>query len=259
MRLQIVGDSLLIEGTLGKRKIRGVAIHPMATHHPKEWATVRKYLDVYLEKAAPTLIGKPLYLDHQQLLLGCKVIEARWNPEMSRLEYVAEATEDVADKISKGLIKSVSVGIDWQMPGGGILATPEGVIPYNFSFAELSLLEYLSPGDPVATVQLWEGITTKMTDLDSMRHPVFARGVQIIQAGGTFDDALKYLDRVTGLPETMKMEIRKAWYRWVQEQAAVEREAEERRRAEAEKEAAKPSSLPEPRTLAQRVKGKLGW
>ena len=153
----------------GKRIIAGTAIHPIKTYHPNEWPHLRNYIEPCLERATPTLVGKPLLLNHEgKALDGCIVIEAIWNREKAQLEYKAEVTEDIVNLIRTGAIKHVSVGVDWvhspdanDIPfGGGVIATPDGVIPFNFSFDELSLVttEY-QPGDPMSTVELWETLT----------------------------------------------------------------------------------------------------
>ena len=55
--------------------IIGKAIHPVKTVHPEEWPGVRVYLEDELQKAADSLRGVPLLLDHNQTLNG-KVSDA---------------------------------------------------------------------------------------------------------------------------------------------------------------------------------------
>ena len=157
-RLYLFGNSLLLEG----KKVKGVAIHPMATYHPYEFPKVRIYLDDYLERAAPSAIGKPFLLDHTlSLAPENKITNAKWNREKMCVEYEGEVSDDVAEMIQLGKIKGVSVGLDFTKPGGGMLVTDKGVIPYAFGFEEISFLKNLEPGDPQAWVKLAEAMETQ--------------------------------------------------------------------------------------------------
>jgi hypothetical protein len=159
MKLQFFSDGLtLLESVDGKLfKISGSAIHPCKTFHPNEWAKVRQYVEPYLEQAAPTLTKAPVTIDHSYPLQGCKITVSVWKD--GALIYEGLVTADVADKIRKGVIKHVSVGVDWTKPGGGVVVGEEGqLIPYAFEFNEFSFLQNMDPGDNVSTVHLWEGV-----------------------------------------------------------------------------------------------------
>jgi len=166
----------LLEGTVELfegHKVRGYAIHPMATHHPLEWPTVRRYLEPYLERAAPTAAGKPFLIDHTRTLTPENHLTlGRWDGEKSAVYYEGEVSDDVAAKIEAKQIKGVSVGLDFQKPGSGILVTEREVIPYAYGFDEFSFLEHMSPGDPQATVQLWEGILREASEQDFILYPI---------------------------------------------------------------------------------------
>jgi hypothetical protein len=153
---------VLLEGTIKineSKKVSGYCIHPMATLHPKEWPTVRLYLQPYLERAAPTLAGQPFLIDHLRTLSQENHLTlGRWDAEKNAVYYEGVVSDDVARKIRAGLIKSVSVGLDFQKPGSGILVTEEGAIPFCFGFEEVSFLQNMDAGDPQASLQLWEGV-----------------------------------------------------------------------------------------------------
>jgi hypothetical protein len=156
---------LILEGKISLtegHKVSGYAIHPMSTYHPNEWPTVRLYLEPYLIQAAPTLAGKPFFIDHEDILAPENHLTlGRWDAEKNAIYYEGEVSDDVARKIRAGLIKGVSVGLDLQKPGSGILVTEQGTIPFCFGFEEVSFLQNMDPGDPQATVQLWEGVLSK--------------------------------------------------------------------------------------------------
>lgn len=166
LKARLEGSPSILDGSIGvgadgKNLIRGEALHPIKTFHPEEWPSVRVYLDEELAKAAETLIGKPLLLDHVYLLDG-KVLDASY--EDGAIKYVAELNEpDVLEKIKNGRIKHVSIECDW-----GSLERVNGVAPRNIEFTGLSLLERLAPGDPKASVSLWEGVIARLRKRRSM-------------------------------------------------------------------------------------------
>lgn len=153
------GTISLKEASGGLWRVSGYAIHPMKTFHPKEWPTIRNYLEPYLINAAPTLAGKPFLIDHARTLSpqNCLTL-GKWDTEKCGVYYEGNVTEDVALKIKSGRIKGVSVGVDFEKIGSGLVITESGCIPYAYGFDEVSFLENMSPGDPQATIQLWEGI-----------------------------------------------------------------------------------------------------
>lgn len=147
---------ILREGFGGVFEITGVAIHPGLTQHPEdpEWVKCRKYFEQDLIRAAPTLVGKPIDLDHSGISLnGCKITESQWDTQVSGVRYKGVVTPHVADMIRNGLIKHVSVTVNWAKPGGG-LKFVDGISPFGFEFEGLSLLRNLQPGDPEAFVRL---------------------------------------------------------------------------------------------------------
>ena len=138
-----------IPGT--SKLIRGTAIHPVKTYHPQEWPEVRVFLEEELRKAAETLIGKPLVLDHLTPLDG-KVIGAKY--EDGALEFVAELNDSaILNLIKNGEIKHCSVEFEWKS-----LERVNGIAPRGIKFTALSLLRNFPPGDPKTTVEVWEGI-----------------------------------------------------------------------------------------------------
>jgi len=145
-----VGD---VEVVPGKKLIRGKAIHPVKTYHPNEWPKVRKYLESELKASAESLVGVPLILDHWRIL-PYKVTGAKY--EDGALEFVAECDDEVIlQKIRNKAIAHMSPEFKW-----GILEHQEdgSIAPKNIKFSALSLLEFLPPGDPQSTVEVWEGV-----------------------------------------------------------------------------------------------------
>lgn len=138
--------------------IHGKALHPIRTVHPEEWPEVRQYLEEELRQSAPTLVGKPLVLDHHRPLQG-KVLNAEY--KNGAIEYVAKLVDqEVLDKIGQGKIKHCSVEFEW-----GSLERVNGFSPRNITFTGLSLLENFEPGDPLTTVEeVWEAIIAKLKE-----------------------------------------------------------------------------------------------
>jgi len=140
-----------------KNLIHGKALHPIRTVHPEEWPEVREYLEEELRKSAPTLVGKPLVLDHHRQLLG-EVLTAEYRD--GAIEYVAKlADQEVLSKIGQGKIKHCSVEFEW-----GSLERVNGFSPRNITFTGLSLLKNFEPGDPFTTVEVWEAIIARLRE-----------------------------------------------------------------------------------------------
>jgi len=137
-------------------KVYGHAIHPIRTYHPNEWPQVRVYLREELRRAAPTLVGKPLGVDHlYDLPPPNRVTYAAWDDEADALYFEGEVSAEVAELIRSGRVRGVSIELNWERPGGR-LEYVNGIAPRNFEFTGLDLIVNLEPGDPKAWVQLWE-------------------------------------------------------------------------------------------------------
>jgi ATP-dependent Clp protease protease subunit len=153
-----VGD-IIPEEREGRYFVRGEAIHPCKTYHPNEWPEVREYLEEELQAAAETLTGKPLLLDHS-IVLGPpnRVLKSAW--EDGAVEYVAEVDEKIYNLVKSGEINHVSIEYDWK-----VLEKVDGIAPRRIVFTGLSLLKQLKPGDPEASVEVWEGIIRELKEM----------------------------------------------------------------------------------------------
>jgi len=155
---QWVGD-IAPEEREGRYFVRGRAIHPCKTYHPQQWPEVRVYLEEELEASAESLSGKPLLLDHcMELDPPNRVLKAHW--EDGAVEYVAEVSQQFYDLVKAGEIKHVSIEYDWR-----VLEKLDGVAPRGLELTGLSLLRRLKPGDPEASVEVWEGIVSKLMEM----------------------------------------------------------------------------------------------
>ena len=134
-------------------RITGVAIHAGMT---RNW---NLYVERELKAAAPTLVGKPIYLEHvaADKAIG-RVTKAWWDDEIKGIRYEGEIyDEEIAEKIRKGLIQHVSIAADYQR-----LDDVDGVrVPRGLRFMELSLVAV--PGDPRANVEVLERLVEKLT------------------------------------------------------------------------------------------------
>ena len=145
--------------------IIGKAIHPVKTVHPEEWPGVRVYLENELKKAADSLKGVPLLLDHNQQLNG-KVSDA-WYAD-GAVEFVAELDDpQVFSWIKDGTVRHCSVEYEWDN-----LEKVDGVAPRGITFTGLSLLKAYEPGDPAATVQVWEAIVKRLKEAQRQNQKV---------------------------------------------------------------------------------------
>ncbi len=157
-------DSLIItEGVAeGVYKAHGFALHPIITHHPGEPPRVYSAVKEELIKAAPTLKGKHLDIDHSDVAVNPSVnviTDAKWNTEVEAVEFWAQIDDYLYELIQGGC--PVSVSIDWLIPDQGGIKVVEvdgeiGIAPYGFEFGDpgLSILQNMTPGDPNAMIEL---------------------------------------------------------------------------------------------------------
>ena len=125
--------------------IRGTAVKAGVSRN------LRLYLADELKRAADSLVGKPIYIEHVSAdrAVG-KILRAWWDDDEQAIKFEAEIyDEDVADKIRAGLIKHVSIAADYE-----ILEPFDGAVPYGLSFRELSLVAV--PGVPEANIEVVE-------------------------------------------------------------------------------------------------------
>ena len=112
---------------------------------------LRLYLADELRRAADSLVGKPIYIEHVSAdrAIG-KVVKAWWDERERAIKFEAEIyDEDMADKIRAGLIRHVSIAADYEL-----LEPFDGVVPYGLGFRELSLVAV--PGVPEANIEVVE-------------------------------------------------------------------------------------------------------
>ncbi|MEM4462312.1 MAG: hypothetical protein QW695_05535 [Candidatus Bathyarchaeia archaeon] len=138
-----------VEALLAKPlRVRGYAIHAGTTRN------LNRYLEDELRKAASTLKGVPVYLEHISAMNAVgKVVDAWYDEDEKAVVFEAEIyDEEVAEKIRRGLIKHVSIGADYD-----ILDVEDGVrIPHDLAFRELSLVAV--PGDREANIMVVENL-----------------------------------------------------------------------------------------------------
>ncbi|MBS7614903.1 hypothetical protein KEJ18_04145 [Candidatus Bathyarchaeota archaeon] len=152
------GQAISWKGVVTPRKanlIIGKAIHPVKTVHPEEWPTVRVYLEDEMKRAAESMSDAQLLLDHEQPLDGEVIIA--WY-DNGALEFLAEINDQkVLRWIRDGTIRHCNVEYNWDK-----LERVNGVAPRGIMFTGLSLLKNYEPGDPYATVELWEAIIKRL-------------------------------------------------------------------------------------------------
>ncbi len=163
LKARLGEESFTWDGDIKPHKgnlIHGRAIHPVKTLHPEEWPEVRVYLEGELKKAAHTLVGSPILLDHMYILDG-KILSGEY--EDGAVEYVAELKDErVLEWIKDGTIRHCSVEYDW-----GSLEKVDGVAPRGIRFTGLSLLKDFEPGDPQTTVEVWESLIKSLKEAKS--------------------------------------------------------------------------------------------
>jgi hypothetical protein len=146
--------------------IKGKAIHPCKTVHPEDWPATRVYLEEELQKAAHTLAGTSLSLDHMFPLDG-KVVAAEY--EDGAIEFVGELNDPVIlSWIKDGTIKHCSVDYDW----GSLVRLNGDIAPKDITFQGLALLKDFLPGDPATSVEVWEALARRLKEAKELSEQV---------------------------------------------------------------------------------------
>jgi len=150
-KLHLFSESIKLDGN----KVSGVAIHPKRIFHPDEGLT-HVYLRDELEKAAPTLVGKPFGIDHLYVLPPPNVITNAWyDTKENGVAFEGLVDDKIAEQIRNKAFKGLSIELDWLKPGGKV-EYANGVAPRNFELTSCHLLRNFPPGDPEAYIRLFE-------------------------------------------------------------------------------------------------------
>jgi len=179
-----------------KNLIQGTALHPIKTVHPEEWPSVRVYLEEELEKAAYTLIGTPLLLNHLYPIDG-RVLSAEY--EDGAIEYVAELNDEhILNSIRDGKIKHCSVEYDWRS-----LDKVNGLAPRGIQFVGLALLKDFEPGDPATSVEIWNRVLERLKEAERLRPPNLGeqKGSEEVKKLN-FEEAVWTRSRIDDLPDS---------------------------------------------------------
>jgi len=159
-------EALEVLKTEGGVVVRGHAIHPVKTLHPETWQKVKVYTAKELERAARTLVGKPINVNHnlgpdrkplpQPRNVGV-IAAAEW--EDDAVEYAGLVTDpEYASRIGKDITK---VSIEYQYLDD---AKVDGYAPKGVILTGLAVLTPdFEPGDPQAYIEPWEGIIKEWT------------------------------------------------------------------------------------------------
>lgn len=156
-KLHLFYESFKLEGN----EVSGVAIHPRRIFHPEDGVT-HVYLREELEKAAPTLIGKPFGIDHAYVLPPPNIVTKAWYcPEHKGICFEGIVDDQVAREIRRKAFKGLSIELNWLRPGGKVEYV-NGVAARNFELTSVHFLKRFPPGDPDAYVKLWEQIKEQL-------------------------------------------------------------------------------------------------
>jgi len=150
-KLHLFSESIRIDGN----KVSGVAIHPRRIFHPDEGLT-HVYFREELEKAAPTLVGKPFGIDHHYVLPPPNLItSAHYDHKQDGVAFEGIVDDHIAEQIRSKAFKGLSIELNWLKPGGKV-EYANGVAPRNFELTSCHLLKNFPPGDPEAFIRLFE-------------------------------------------------------------------------------------------------------
>jgi len=156
-KLHLFSESIRIDGN----KVSGVAIHPKRIFHPEE-GMAHVYLREELEKAAPTLLGKPFGIDHLYILPPPNIItNARYDTKQDGVAFEGVVDDKIAEQIRNKAFKGLSIELDWLRPSGKVEFV-NGVAPKNFELTSVHLLRNFPPGDKDAFIKVWNSVKEQL-------------------------------------------------------------------------------------------------
>ena len=113
--------------------IKGIAISETTTHNG------HKYIAEELEKAAPSLIGRPLLIDHKNEVeaIKGKIIYSFYDPAKKNIQFEAKVMDEkIREMITDGRIDKVSIGAFAE----DLIQEDGNLIAKGIKIAELSLV-----------------------------------------------------------------------------------------------------------------------
>jgi len=157
-KLYLFSESVKLEGC----KVSGVCLHPKRIFHPEE-GLEHVYLKDELEKAAPTLVGKPFGIDHLYVLPPPNIITNSWYDSVENgVAYEGIVDNETAERIRNKEFKGISIELNWLRPGGKV-EFMNGVAPRNFELTSVHLLRKFPPGDKDAFIRFWNAVMEQLT------------------------------------------------------------------------------------------------
>jgi len=156
-KLHLFSESIRLKGN----KVSGVCIHPKRIFHPEENMT-HVYLREELEKAAPTLIGKPFGIDHIYVLPPPNLITNAWyDPAEDGVAFEGTIDNQIMEQVESKAFKGLSIELNWLRPGGKV-EYANGVAPRNFELTSVHFLKNFPPGDKDAYIKFWNSIMEQL-------------------------------------------------------------------------------------------------
>ena len=126
----------------------GTTVHPESPEYP-----VRLFAEAEVMKAARSMIGKPVGLNHKEFpIYGAYVVDAEWNPEEKQAEAIVFAPEEYVQKVKEGKIDQSSIEYTWRNTKN----TEKGVEFEGLLITRLDLVEGREAGDKTTNVVLFE-------------------------------------------------------------------------------------------------------
>ncbi len=149
------------------------------------------YTDEELFKFAPSLMGRPIYLEHISTANAVGEVSKSWYDGPSQcVKYEGLIWDQgTADQLKLGLIKNVSICADYEA-----CDLEEVKIPHDLSADHLGLVAV--PGVPGANINILEHLLHEGHITESAKHRIIVASVRIVES----TDDIKREEIVTQLP-----------------------------------------------------------
>ncbi len=156
------------------------------------------YTDEELHKFAPSLAGRPIYIEHVSSGNAVGEVTKSWyDLPTQTVKYEGNIwDQSTADQLKLGLIKNVSICADYEA-----VDMEEVKIPHDLSADHLGLVAV--PGVPGANINILEHLMREGLVLESAQHKEFRASIRLVESneGITKEETITVLPRLQVIPE----------------------------------------------------------
>ncbi len=158
------------------------------------------YTDEELHKFAPSLAGRPIYIEHVSSGNAVGEVTKSWYDTTAQIVkyegYIWD--QSTADQLKLGLIKNVSICADYEA-----VDLEEVKIPHDLSADHLGLVAV--PGVPGANINILEHLLHEGIIMESAQHKEIRASIRLVES----NEGITKEETITVLPRQVEAPVKK--------------------------------------------------